>query len=107
MEKSKKVLGAGIIVAAVAAAGVCFLAIKRKKSNADIIRAWTLKMKAEVLEEMKKLKEINKEAYCSLVDDIADRYRRVEKVSADEMKILAKELKSAWTHISAEIKKNS
>jgi len=107
MEKSKKMIGAGIALAAIAAAGTYFLTGKRGEKNREKIAAWTLKMKGEVLEKMKNLKDVNKEAYYALVDEISDRYERVEKVSAAEMKRLKPELRSAWTHISKELKKKA
>jgi uncharacterized membrane-anchored protein YhcB (DUF1043 family) len=106
MDKSKKILGAGILMAAVAAAGTYFLSGKRGAKNRAKIEAWTLKMKGEVLEKMKKLKDVNKEAYYELVDELAERYQKAEKIGAEEMKRLIPELKNAWTHISKEIKKN-
>jgi len=104
MEKSKKMIGAGIALAAIAAAATYFLAGKRGKENREKIAAWTLKVKGEVLTKMKEMKEVNKEAYYALVDDVSERYGRVGKVSAEEMKILTKDLKNAWAHISKEIK---
>lgn len=104
MEKSKKMIGAGIAVAAIAAAATYFLTGKRGEKNRAKIEAWTLKMKAEVLAKMKKLKDVNKEAYHQLVDEVAERYQRVEKVGAEELKRLTPEIKAAWTQISKEIK---
>ena len=105
MEKSnKKILGAGIALAAIAAAATYFLTGKRGVENRAKIEAWTLKMKGEVLEKMRKLKEMNKEAYFELVDEVAVRYARVGRVSAAEMKHMTDELKGAWAHISKQIK---
>lgn len=105
MNKSKKMLGAGIALAAIAAAGTYFLTGKRGEKNKEKIAAWTLKMKGEVLEKMKGLKEINKENFEALVDEIAVRYERAERVGASEMKHLKAEVKNAWAHISKQIKK--
>jgi len=104
MKKSDKMIGAGIALAAIAAAATYFLTGKRGKENREKIAAWTLKMKGEVLEKMKKLKELNKENYHALVDEVAVRYERAERVSASEMKHLKEELKGAWTHISKQLK---
>ena len=57
MKKSEKIIG-GIALAAVAG-GHVFLTGKRGK-NREKIASWTLKMKGEVLEKMKKLKTLNK-----------------------------------------------
>ncbi|OGR64246.1 MAG: hypothetical protein A2X31_13335 [Elusimicrobia bacterium GWB2_63_22] len=102
--KSKKMIGAGIAVAAIAAAATYFLTGKRGVENREKIAAWTLKMKGEVLEKMKKMKDINKENYYALVDEVAKRYERVGRVSAEEMKHLTAEVKNAWTHISKQLK---
>ena len=102
--KKGKFIGAGIAVTAVAAAGIYFLTGKRGKENRKKIAAWTLKMKGELLEKMKEMKEVNREAYEALVDNIAVRYQRMERVGASEMKHLVKELKGAWSHIGKQLK---
>ncbi|PIU17782.1 MAG: hypothetical protein COT18_12220 [Elusimicrobia bacterium CG08_land_8_20_14_0_20_59_10] len=104
MKKTEKILSAGIVLGAVAAAATYFLTGKRGEKSREKIAAWTLKVKGEVLAKMRKMKEINQEAYYELVDDIADRYERVEKISAEEIKRLRPELKNAWKHISKELK---
>lgn len=104
MEKSKKVLGAGIVVGAIAAAATYFLTGKRGRENREKIAAWTLDMKAEVLHKMRQLKMLNREVYLALVDEVAARYQRVGRVSASEMRHLTEEMKGAWTHISRQLK---
>lgn len=104
MEKSKKMIGAGIALAAIAAAATYFLTGKRGVENRAKIEAWTLKMKGEVLEKMKKMKDMNKEAYYQLVDEVSVRYARVGRVGAEEMKHMTEELKGAWVHISKQLK---
>ncbi|OIO00508.1 MAG: hypothetical protein COX65_01345 [Elusimicrobia bacterium CG_4_10_14_0_2_um_filter_56_8] len=104
MKKAEKI-GAGIALAAIAAAATYFLSGKRGKANREKIAGWTLKMKGEVLEKMKKLEEINKEAYHALVDEVAVRYERAERVSAAEMKHLKEEIKGAWSHIGKQLVK--
>ena len=104
MGKSGKVIGAGMALAAMGAAAVYFLAGKRGRENREKISAWTLKMKAEVLCEMKKMKDINEDAYYDLVDRMAARYKKVERVGTAELDRLTKELKGAWAHISRQLK---
>jgi gas vesicle protein len=104
MEKSKKLIGAGVALAAVAAAATYFLTGRRGEKNRAKIEAWTLKMKAEIVERLRKLKEINQQKYEELVEEVAARYQRVEKVSAEEIERLTPELKQAWKHISKELK---
>ncbi|MCX5785857.1 MAG: hypothetical protein NTX59_09215 [Elusimicrobia bacterium] len=105
MKKSTKLAGAGLILAAIAAAGTYFLTGKRGEKNRKKIAAWTLKMKGDVLEKMKEMKEVNKEAYFALVEDVAGRYERLGQVGSAEIKHLTKELKEAWAHIAKQTKK--
>lgn len=103
MERSKKI-GAGLALAAVAAAAVYFLAGKRGKENREKIAAWTLDMKAEVLRRMRQLKVVNREAYHELVDEAAARYARVGRVGAAELEHLTAEMKGAWAHIVRQLR---
>lgn len=102
--KSKKMIGAGIALTAIAAAATYFLTGKKGKENREKIAAWTLKMKGEVLEQMKKMKEIDKEKYFEMVDEVAKKYAKAGRVSAEEMKHLTEEVKTAWAHISKQLK---
>lgn len=104
MGRSKKVMGAGLALAAVAAAAVYFLTGRRGRENREKIACWTLEMKAEVLRKMKRLELLNREAYLALVDEVAARYQRVGRAGASEIKHLAEELKGAWTHIGRQLK---
>ena len=103
MKNKNKMIGAGVGLAAIAAAGAYFLYGKRGAKNREKISGWALKMKGEVLEKMEKLKEIDREAYYRLVDEIAQRYGRLKRVSASELQHMTEELKGAWTHISKQL----
>ncbi len=104
MKTKDKMIGAGIGLAAVAAAGAYFLYGKRGAKNRELISGWTLQLKGEVLEKMEKLKEINQPSFDRLVDETAERYGRVKRISASELAQIRSELKSAWTHISGQLK---
>lgn len=104
MKTKDKLIGAGIGLAALAAAGTYFLYGKRGARNREAIAGWALQLKGEVLEKMEKLKHINQEAYDELVDETAERFGRVKKVSASELGVITADLKSAWSNISKELK---
>lgn len=104
MDRSKKAIGAGIALAAIAAAATYFLTGPRGRDNSEKIAAWTLDMKAEVLRRIKQVKLLNREAYHTVVDEVAARYQRVGRVSSSEMRHLTQELKGAWSHISRQLK---
>jgi len=100
----KKAIGTGIGIAALAAIGTYFLTGKRGAKNREAIKGWTLKMKGEVLEKVEKVKKLDKDDYEKIVDDVAERYGKLEKVSAAELKRLTAEMKKAWDHIRKEMK---
>lgn len=102
--KDKTIIGAGVGLAALAAAGAYFLYGKRGAKNREAIAGWTLQMKGEVLEKLEKLKNVNQQAFNELVDETADRYGRVKKVGGVELKTITADLKNAWSHIEKELK---
>lgn len=102
--KKEKAIGTSIGIAALAAIGAYFLAGKRGAKNREIIKGWTLKMKGEVLEKVEKVKKLDKDDYEKIVDQVAERYGKLEKVGAAELKRLTIEMKKAWEHISKELK---
>jgi gas vesicle protein len=104
MKTKDKMIGAGIGMAALAAAGAYFLYGKRGAQNREKIEGWALQLKGEVLERMEKLKDINQQKYDELVDETASRYGRTKRVSAHELAHLTSEMKNAWSHISKQIK---
>lgn len=103
MKNSTKMIGAGVGMA-VAAAGAYFLYGKRGAKNREKIQGWVLKLKGEVLEKMETMKEVDQEKFNSLVEQTAERYGRVKRVGASELKHVTGELKSAWNHIGRQLK---
>ena len=104
MKTKDKMLGAGVGLAALAAAGAYILYGKRGTKNRETIAGWALQLKGEVLEKMESLKDINQQAYNELVEETAERYGRVKQVSASELKQITDDLKNAWTHIGKQLK---
>jgi hypothetical protein len=99
MKKSGKIIGAGIGLAALTAAGVYFLYGEKGTKNRERVYGWALKMKGDVLEKIESMKKIDRETYLRMVDKIAERYARKESISAAELQHLTVELKNAWTLI--------
>jgi hypothetical protein len=104
MRTKDKMIGAGIGLAALAAAGAYFLYGKRGAKNRETIAGWALQLKGEVLEKMENLKDANQETYDDLVDETAARYARTKRVGASELANMVAELKGAWTHISKQMR---
>ena len=103
MKSKDKMIGAGIGMAALAAAGAYFLYGKKGSKSREAIEGWALQLKGEVLEKMENLKDINQQDYNELVDKTAERYLRVKRVGAAELKNVTVDLKNAWAHIGKEL----
>lgn len=94
-------LGAGVVAAAAAAAAAYFFSSKKSRRR---VRSWMLKAKAEVLEKMEKLKEINDQVYRDIVDSVMKKYQVVKSVDPKELEQFAQDLKSHWKNIQRELK---
>lgn len=104
MKKTGKILGAGIGLAAIAAAGAYFLYGKDGEKNRKKISSWSLKMKGDVLEKIESMKMIDRDTYLKMVDKVAERYSKLDAIGKAELQHLTVELKNAWTHIDKKLK---
>ncbi len=97
-------IGVGIAALAAAAAGAYYLygsdeGAKRRQK----MKSWMLRMKAEVMEEIENLKEVNKEAYEATITTIADKYRQFKDIDPAEVAALAGRMKTHWKDIQRDI----
>ena len=96
--------GLGLAAAAVAAvAGAYFLYGKLDKSKKKKIKSWGLKAKAEVLERLESLKEVNQEMYEAVVDKVAAKYEALKNVDKSELKAMVSDMKKHWKAIQKSI----
>lgn len=98
-------LKTGILVGASIAsaiAGGIFLYGPQGKKNRKQISTWAIKAKADVLDEMSKMKEVSEEKYHWAVDKTMTKYGRLKNISQSEVIELGKELKKHWLAVSKE-----
>ncbi len=103
MKTKDKLIGAGIGLAALAAAGTYFLYGKRGAKNRETIAGWALQLKGQVLEKLEKMKHVNQKAYNEIVEETAEKFGRVKDVSAAELKVITSDLKNGWSAIEKEL----
>jgi hypothetical protein len=90
-------VGVGVTAALISAAGAYFLyGSKHAEKNRKMVKSWTLRAKAEVLEGIEKAKDMTQEEYEQLIDKTIKVYGKVKNASADELMGFAKEMKSHW-----------
>ena len=108
--------GVGLGVAAVAAAmataaGAYWLyGSKDAAKNRKSAKSFMLKARADVLEAVEKVSDINKQTYLNIVDGVVQRYSKVAGITSDEVSQMTKDLTVAWTHmqqVAAKAKKSS
>lgn len=98
--KTQKRAGIGIAAAAAAAAAAAgaywFYGAKDAPRHRRAVRSWMLRARAEVLEAMEKLGDIDKETYLRIVDEVLKRYANTAGVTSAELAQAARDLKSTW-----------
>lgn len=91
--------------AAAAAAGAYWLyGAKDASKHRKVAKSWMLKARAEVMEAVEKLSDVDKAKYLAIVEEVARRYGSKAGVGTAEVARLAKDLKSSWNFINQQQK---
>ncbi|MBU3668706.1 MAG: hypothetical protein FGM57_01920 [Candidatus Taylorbacteria bacterium] len=112
---SNKAAGIAILggLAAAAAAGAYFVYgnkdaqknIKKVKGQiTSKVKGWALKAKAEALEKIEKLKQVDENAYHTVIDTVMKKYNNIKSIDTKDVEAVAKELRSHWKNIQRELK---
>ena len=97
-------VGATITAVAIATLGTYFLyGSKDAKKNRKQVKAWSLKAKGEILEQIENLSEVTEEVYDNIVKEVIDKYQNLKKLEKNEVAEFVEELKSHWRNIVKEI----
>jgi uncharacterized protein (UPF0333 family) len=99
-EKKGNVVGIAATLIAATAAGFYLYGSREGKEKRVKMRAWTLKAKAEVLENFEKMQEVTEEKYETIVDKVTAKYAKLKTVGEEEAQKLNKELKGHWKSIT-------
>jgi uncharacterized protein HemX len=99
-------VGVGIAALAAAAAGAYFLyGSADSRSNRKAVKSWMLKAKADVMDEIENMKEVNEDAYKKAVAKIGKKYQEIKGMDKEELAELVASLQGHWKDIKAEIEK--
>jgi hypothetical protein len=95
-------IGAGVAAAAAAAAGAYWLyGAKHSAQHRRMAKSWMLKARADVLDAVGKLQNIDKSKYMSIAQNIVDRYAAQANATSAEVASMMRDFRSAWIHMSA------
>jgi len=92
-------MGAGMIAGAALAAYLMAPLKERKKAETKI-KSWMRDMRKEVAGRAKEIKDLSRDKYENIVDEVAPKYEALRDVSATEIETFAGELKAHWNNIS-------
>lgn len=93
-------IGAGVAAAAVAAAGAYWLyGAKHSAQHRKMAKTWMLKARAEVLDAVAKLENIDKESYMRVVDGVLKNYSKQIGTTPAEIAQMMRDFKAAWLQI--------
>lgn len=98
-------VGVGIAAVSALALGTYFLYGEQGAKNRKKAKAWMLKAKGEVLEQVEGLTEMSLEAYENLVHTVLGKYAKMKDVDAEDLEKLIKELKTYGKKLTATKKK--
>lgn len=102
--KTNLLIGAGVAgVAALAAAGYFLYGSKDGAKNRKKVHSWMLKVKADVLEGVEKMKNVTEAEYHTVVDKVAAKYKAVKSIDPKELDMMVKELRGHWKNIKKSI----
>jgi len=92
-------VGVGVAAAAAAAGGAYWLyGAKHSAKHRKMAKSWMLKARAEVMDAVEALDDIDKEKYMQIAEGIIKSYTN-KGASADEIAHMMKDFKSAWSHM--------
>ncbi len=98
---NKMAMGMGLVATAIGA--YWLYGAKEAKSNRKKAASWMFKARAEVIDAVAKLKEVDKTSYYKLVEDVIRKYSK-SYTDTKEAKTIEKEMKSAWYHVGNVVK---
>lgn len=94
-----KIVGISAAALIAAAAGAYFLYGKDAPKRRKAAKSWMLKAKAEVLEKMENMSDLDKNGYYELIDAAVAKYTDIKDVNTADIASLGKELKGYWSGI--------
>ena len=94
-------VAAAAAAAAAAAGAYWFYGASNAPKHRKSVKSFMLKARADVLEAVEKVNDIDKSAYLAIVDRVVAKYSTAAGVTAAEVSQMTQDLKAAWSHMKA------
>ncbi len=103
-----KAIGMTIGAMAAAAAGAYYLyGSDKATAHRKKLKSWMLRAKAEVMDEIENLKELNEEAYAKAVEKVMSKYKQIKGMDPEELIALGKRMHGHWNDIKKDLEKTA
>lgn len=97
-----KVTAALTAAGAAAAAGAYWLyGSANAPKHRKMAKSWMLKARAELMEMMEKLEEIDKKKYLAIAESIAKDYGAKAGATREDIAQMVKDFQKTWSHVTA------
>ena len=93
----------GLAAMAAAAGAYYFYGSKHATQHRRKMKSWAIKARGEVVEKLEKAQELTQKKYDRVVDEVADKYRRVKNIDPKEVTALAEDMRRHWKNISSQV----
>jgi hypothetical protein len=103
--KKSSNVGKKLMVAGAATLAAYYLyGANHAKAHRKKAKSWMLKAKGEALEQVERLKDMDKSDYEKIINRVESKYKKLKSVNNKELKELAHELRNHWKDIEGELK---
>lgn len=96
----------GVAVAGLAATAYFFFGPDGEKHQKHA-KAWAVKMKAEVIEQLEAAREVTEPVYSKIIDSVATEYVGAKKANKEQIDELVADLKKHWSTFAKNAQKKS
>ncbi len=101
MAKAKSVGAVALATLAAMIAGAYFFGGSEAGKRRKLVRGWAMRAKADVLDSIERLADVDKQTYLDAVDAVMKRYEAMKEIDAKELLALGKELRGYWREVKA------
>jgi gas vesicle protein len=101
-----KIVAAAVGIAALSAVGYLLMGPQGKKNRKDL-KAWMVKMQAEVAEKMEDMKEVTADKYNDIVEQVSNKYSKLKNIDSDMLQSEVARLKKEWKNMTQSKAKKS
>jgi hypothetical protein len=92
-------VGAATAAAAAAAGAYWLYGAKDAAKHRKLAKSWMLRARAEVMDAVEKVSEIDKATYLDIVEKVVKTYSSTAGAQSKEIQQLLKDLRGSWAHI--------